>query len=265
MVAEGLLYYLDSSAVRSVARAGPSAHHCCCRVVVAQRCSWLVVRTHATPSAPVSACTLLLTVAAALQVETTGKLGGPGSVAVFEYPDSAAREEFRRSRNPLTVLARFVMRAMWVLSGFGHEPMKFGGWEAKRVPEELVRFAVPSLPRGSDADHGASVLDAGPLARAGHASRGTRAALRSLSLTDAAAARWLGWLPPPPPTKAPGGWTLKEDRSLAELMDRYFGGLQADAKSGGRRGAAGRMAARVQKEADTLHFAKARFAVAVKS
>lgn len=72
------------------------------------------------------------------QVETAGKLGGPGSVAVFEYPERRARERFQTSKSILAVLTRLAMRAMWAMIGFGHEPMKFGGWDSTRVSEGVV-------------------------------------------------------------------------------------------------------------------------------
>lgn len=63
-------------------------------------------------------------------------------MAVFEYPDARARRAFLTERGLRATLRRFARWAMWRLMGFGHEPIKFAGWDEKQVPEEVVRPAA---------------------------------------------------------------------------------------------------------------------------
>lgn len=69
--------------------------------------------------------------------------------------------------------------------------------------------------------------------------------------------------------QAPGGWTLKEDLSVEDLLDRFYANVSVDtAAAGGRRSAAAaaKTLAGVRREAGSKRaaFPKPRFAIAVK-
>lgn len=62
--------------------------------------------------------------------------------------------------------------------------------------------------------------------------------------------------------QAPGGWSVKQDSSIEDLMDRYFRNVPADVRFGER--TAAETVAGVRKEAEGRLFLKTHFVVVSK-
>lgn len=161
-------------------------------------------------------------------------------LSLFVVPRTRAQVLARR--DPMTVLRRWMIRVKWRLWGFGHEPMKWSGWDRSQLGAELVRSAatggaemarrIPCVVSvSSKARDGAGRRLAGAGANVGASSLRLPARAPPIQYAPLDTVRTLAVssldthaVCPSALTasQAPGGWVVKEDVLFSEAVNRYY-------------------------------------------